>query len=134
VPIAADGSGGSFLPLLLFILFPLGIYFLMIRPQQRRAREMQQMQSSLQPGAEVMTGSGIYGIVIEVDEEEGTVDLEISEGVVVRFAKGAVARVITPAEASEEADEVQAEGGSATEEEIDHDTDVADNKIIERKD
>jgi preprotein translocase subunit YajC len=97
VPLAASGSsGGSILPLLLFIMIPLGMYFLMIRPQQRRAREMQRMQSDLTPGAEVMTGSGMYGTVTEVDEEDGTVVLEISSEVHVRFARAAIARVLSP--------------------------------------
>jgi preprotein translocase subunit YajC len=94
--LAASSGGGSSLTLLLFILIPIGMYFLMIRPQQRRAREAAQMQSSLRPGAEVMTSSGIYGTVTEVDEEDGTVVLEISAEVYVRFARAAIARVLTP--------------------------------------
>ena len=91
--LAASGSSGSFFPLLLFILVPLGMYFLMIRPQQRRQKDLAQMQSALAPGAEVMTGSGIYGTVIEVDEEDGSVVLEISSEVNVRFARAAIAQI-----------------------------------------
>ena len=87
---AASSSGGSSLTLLFFILIPLAMYFLMIRPQQRRAREMRQMQSALAPGSEVMTGSGIYGTVTEVDPEDDTVVLEISSEVHVRFARAAI--------------------------------------------
>ena len=90
VSFAASGGGGSFFPLLLFIMVPLGMYFLMIRPQQRRQRELARMQSALGPGAEVMTGSGMYGTVTEVDEEDGTVVLEISSEVHVRFARAAI--------------------------------------------
>jgi preprotein translocase subunit YajC len=129
VPIAASASGGgSFLPLLLIVVFILGMYFLMIRPQQRRQRDLQQMQATLGPGAEVMTGSGIYGTVTEVDEDEGTIGLEVSPGVSLRIARAAVARVISAPEYEEEADEVEAEA------EVDHETDSATNPIIERKD
>ncbi|OLB74851.1 MAG: preprotein translocase subunit YajC [Actinobacteria bacterium 13_2_20CM_2_71_6] len=125
--LAASGSSGSFFPLLLFILVPLGMYFLMIRPQQRKQRELQKMQTSLQPGAEVMTGSGIYGTVVEIDEEDGTVVLEISSEVNVRFARGAIARVTpVPSSAPEDAvDDVD---------EVDHETDTKTPQVIERKD
>ena len=129
MPIAASGtSGGSFLPLLLIIVFIFGMYFLMIRPQQRRNRELQQMQSSLGPGAEVMTGSGIYGTIADIDEDEGTIGLEIAPGVTIRVARAAVARVISGAEVAEDEDTTEVD------DEVDHDTDVAPNPIIERKD
>jgi preprotein translocase subunit YajC len=130
VPIAASGSsGGSFLPLLLIIVFIFGMYFLMIRPQQRRNRELQQMQAGLVPGAEVMTGSGIYGVVDSVDEEEGTVNLEVSEGVVLRVARAAIAKVISTPEVDEADDSV-----AEVDDEADHETDANVNPIIERKD
>ena len=59
----AQGGGSGYTTLLLFILIPVALYFLMIRPQQRRMKEAQAMQNSLAPGAEVMTSSGIYGTV-----------------------------------------------------------------------
>ena len=132
---ATGSSGGSFLPLLLFIMIPLGMYFLMIRPQQRRAREMQRMQSDLAPGAEVMTGSGMYGTVTEIDEEDGTVVLEISSEVHVRFARAAIARVLTQAPAVDEpalAEPVRAEPAKADVDD-DVDTDAKANEIINRR-
>jgi|SRR4051794_16695331 len=124
----AASSSGSFFPLLLFIMVPLGMYFLMIRPQQRRQRELASMQSALAPGAEVMTGSGMYGTVTEVDEEDGTVVLEISSEVHVRFARAAIARVLTPAPAEETT------APAADDVDSDPDGDVQANKIIERRD
>jgi preprotein translocase subunit YajC len=108
------------------------MYFLMIRPQQRRQREMAKMQSALAPGAEVVTGSGIYGTVAEVDEEDGTVVLEISSEVHVRFARAAIARVLTPAEA--EADTAEPVAVDEVDTDTDTDSDAKANKIIERKD
>ena len=129
MPIAASASGGgSFLPLLLIIVFIAGMYFLMIRPQQRRSRELQRMQSTIGPGAEVMTGSGIYGTVTEVDEDEGTVGLEIAPDVTIRIARAAVARVISGAEVAEDEDVAEVD------DELDHETDATPNPIIERKD
>ena len=142
MPFAATGSsGGSLLPLLLFIMIPLGMYFLMIRPQQRRARETQQMQSELAPGAEVMTGSGMYGTVTELDEEDGTVVLEISSEVHVRFARAAIAKVLNAA-AAPAADADPTAGAPATsstaepdraELDDDVDSDTRANEIINRR-
>ena len=128
MPLAdSASSGGSYLPLLLIIVFIFGMYFLMIRPQQRRNRELQQMQASLVPGAEVMTGSGLYGTVDFVEEEDGTVGLEISEGVVVRVARAAVARVISAPEVAEE------DGVAVVDDEVDHETDANVNPVIEQR-
>ena len=95
VPIAASSSGSSALPLLFIILIFAAMYFLMIRPQQRRNRETQRMQSTLGPGDEIMTSSGIYGEVLEIDEEAATVTLEIAPEVSIKIARGAVSKVIT---------------------------------------
>ncbi|HEV7712645.1 MAG TPA: preprotein translocase subunit YajC [Asanoa sp.] len=65
----------------------------MIRPQQKRRRDAQSMQSTLGPGAEVVTIGGLYGTVIETDAE--TVTLEAAPGVHVKYARPAVARVIS---------------------------------------
>jgi preprotein translocase subunit YajC len=96
VPLGAS-SGSSALPLLFIILIIGAMYFLMIRPQQRRNRDMQSMQASLEPGAEVMTSSGMYGEVVEIDEAEGTVLIEVAPETVIKFARGAVVRTVTPA-------------------------------------
>jgi preprotein translocase subunit YajC len=87
------------------------------------------MQATLGPGAEVMTGSGIYGTVTDVDEAEGTIDLEVSPGVTITFARAAVARVISGAPEADEEDEVE-----DAEDEVDHEADKAPNPIVERKD
>ncbi len=133
VPLAASSSGGSsLLPFVFIVLIFAAMYFLFIRPQQRRARETQAMQSQLGPGDEVMTGSGIYGTVTEVDTDAGTVGLEIAPEVVVTIARGAVSRVITQAE--RETEDEESEDEAQTEEEPDYETDSSDNPVIERKD
>jgi preprotein translocase subunit YajC len=134
VPIAASSSGGgSFLPLLFVVVIIVGMYFLMIRPQQRRNRQLQEMQATLGPGAEVMTGSGIYGTVTDVDEEAGTIDLEVSPGVAITFARGAVAKVISSGPEAEDETEDAVDHGTAADE-VDHETDDVAGQIVERKD
>jgi preprotein translocase subunit YajC len=56
-------SSGGIIQIGILLLIPLAMYFLMIRPQRRRMREQQAMQSALQIGDEVMTSSGIYGFI-----------------------------------------------------------------------
>lgn len=97
----SSGGGGSFLVTLLpLILLFAVMYFLMIRPQQRRRREAQQLQAQLAPGDEVVTIGGLYGTIVDTDDE--TVTLEISPGVHTRYARPAIARVVAKAETEEE--------------------------------
>jgi preprotein translocase subunit YajC len=98
--LAADqGTGGNSFGLIMIVLLIGAMYFLMIRPQSKRRREAMQMQSGLGPGDEVMTGSGLYGTVTELDND--TVTLEISPGVTVKFARAAIGRVLAREESEE---------------------------------
>jgi len=87
------------LPILL-----LGVVFwaLLIRPQQKAKAAARVMQTALSPGDEVTTVGGIYGIVRDIDT--ATVDIEISEDVIVRFDRRAVNRIVRdiPAEDAEQ--------------------------------
>ncbi len=78
--------------LLLAITFGL-MYALLIRPQQKRLREQQALVRDTQVGDEVMTSSGIYGIVTELEDD--TFLIEIAEGIEMRMARGAIARILT---------------------------------------
>ncbi len=93
------------MPILMIVLLFGVMYFMMIRPQQRRRREAEQMQSALGPGDEVVTIGGMHGDVVEVDAD--VVTLEIAPDVQVRFARPAIARVVTrSAVADADADEI----------------------------
>ena len=85
------GSGSGLLTFLPIILLIAAMYFLMIRPQSKRRREAQEMQSRLGVGDEVQTVGGLYGTVVAVDDESAT--LEAAPGVHMRYARGAIARV-----------------------------------------
>lgn len=97
-------------------------YFMLIRPQQKRMRQQAELMGNLKPGDDVMTSSGIYGTVSEIEEE--TVLLEISEDVEIRVAKNAIVRNFStheepeeePEEAEEELEELE-EAEEAEEEE-----------------
>lgn len=84
---AAPGVSGlmSIAPLIiLFVIF----YFLLIRPQQKRAKEHKQMISAIQKGDQVITSGGMHGRVASVNED--TVSVEVAEGVKVKISKEAI--------------------------------------------
>ncbi|WP_205323651.1 preprotein translocase subunit YajC [Glycomyces sp. YM15] len=93
--------------LIMIIGFIALMYFVMIRPQKKRQKEQQDMQNNVAPGARVMTIGGLYGTVVDSDDE--TVTLEASDDNFLVFARQAIAKVITPAETEETAEETPAE-------------------------
>jgi preprotein translocase subunit YajC len=98
-------NGGFFIVLLAMFGF---LYFLMIRPQRAQARKHTDMLSALKPGDEVITSGGIYGEVVQLDDER--VMLEIDDDVRVAVARRAIASVVPPEELERlEADEDEAE-------------------------
>ncbi|MDO5029153.1 MAG: preprotein translocase subunit YajC [Corynebacterium sp.] len=79
----------QFILLLLIVLF-LAVPIWQIMKQNKQVRNIRDMQSKLVPGAEVITGSGMHGVV--VDTSDTTVDLIIADGIVTRWEKAAIAR------------------------------------------
>ena len=88
---AADASGG-FMQLLPMILMFGVLWFLMIRPQMKRAKEHKTMVEALAKGDEVVTGGGIAGRVVEVGDS--FVQIEVAPNTVVAVQKQAVATVL----------------------------------------
>lgn len=83
------GSGSLLLQLVPFLLIFVVMYFLMIRPQQKRAAAHQQALSAMKRGDRVVTNSGLVGTIVRVKESEFI--LEIAENVQVTIVKQAVA-------------------------------------------
>ncbi|MGA7950234.1 MAG: preprotein translocase subunit YajC [Thiobacillaceae bacterium] len=90
-PDAAQSSNPlmSMLPLIvIFVLF----YFMLIRPQMKRAKEQKKMLEGLQKGDEVVTASGQVGKVTKVGEQY--VSLEIADGVITLVQKSAISTLL----------------------------------------
>ena len=85
---AAGGSSMSFL-IMMVAIFAI-MWFFMIRPQQKKQKEIRKFQNALAEGTKVVTGGGVYGTVKRVDLEANTVDVEIARVVVITVAKGYV--------------------------------------------
>ena len=75
----------------LLLMIP-AFYFLLIRPQQRKMKEQQELIASLEVGDDVMTTGGIYGQITLIDGE--VLLLEVTEGVELRVSRAAVAELV----------------------------------------
>ena len=89
--------------ILLLAMFVL-LWVLLIRPQRQRQQKQQHLLSSVEPGDEVLTVGGLYGIVRDIDEEDDLI-VEIAEGIQVRIARRAVGGVVKPEDEDDELDE-----------------------------
>jgi preprotein translocase subunit YajC len=92
-PQAADGAAGGGVQGMLVQMAPLAIifvifYFLLIRPQQKKAKEVKRMLESLKKGDKIVTAGGIHGVIESVDP--GTVIVKIAETVKIKVNRNAV--------------------------------------------
>ena len=78
---AAQGGGMGMLVMMVAIFAIMWLF--MIRPQQKKQKEIRNFQNSLQEGTKVVTGGGIYGTVKRIDLTTNTLELEVARGVVI---------------------------------------------------
>ncbi len=102
---SSQQPGGSAIGLLLPVLMIAALYFLMIRPQRARQRQQQAMLASLRVGDEVMISGGIFGTLTEIDDDAGTVRVEIAPGTQVRLLRQGVIQRLSADGAEGEADD-----------------------------
>jgi len=86
---SSGGGSGAIIQLGILLLIPFAMYFFLIRPQRRRQREQQELQRSIEVGDEVITTSGVYG-VITGEDGDSRFWLEIDDDVQIRIARAAV--------------------------------------------
>ena len=91
---AAQGGNGMSMILMMVAIFAI-MWFFMIRPQQKKQKEIQKFQNSLEEGTSVVTGGGIYGTVKSIDLAKNTVDVKIARDVVITVDKGSVFKDMT---------------------------------------
>ena len=88
---AQAAQGGSMMSFWVMIILMFAImYFFMIRPQQKKQKEIQKFQNELTEGTSVVTGGGIYGTVKAIDLAKNTVDVKIARDVVITVDRGSV--------------------------------------------
>jgi len=94
---AANGGVGAFTSFVPLILIFAIMYFLLIRPQQKKLKDHKAMVEALRRGDQVLTQGGIIGKVVKV-HEDGILEVEIAEGVKVRTPRHTIAQVMSKTE------------------------------------
>ena len=84
----------DFIPLILIFAI---MYFLLIRPQQKKVKQHQNMVASLRRGDQVVTQGGLMGKVTKV-KEENEIEVEVADGVKVRVVQNTIAQVLSKTE------------------------------------
>lgn len=93
---AAQG-GNPYQPIIMMVAMFAIFYFLLIRPQQKRAKQQKEMMNSLQVGESVVTAGGLHGTISAL--EEGAVVVEIASGVKITVNRSSITEVKRSAEA-----------------------------------
>ena len=88
----APGPGGDLMAFLPMVLIFVVFYFLLMRPQQKRAKETRAMLAALQKGDEVVTAGGIVGRISKLGEQYAAI--EIANGVEINVQRSAVAQLL----------------------------------------
>jgi preprotein translocase subunit YajC len=112
--LAQDSQGSSLIAFLPLILMGGVFYFLLIRPQQRRAKAQQALLRSVEVGDEVVTTSGIIGTITDIDDDDDIVTVEVGPGTNVRMLRGGIGRILSEDEPDDDGyDEDEDERGSS---------------------
>jgi len=91
-----DGGPGLMSNIILFGSIILIFYFMIIRPQQKRAKERQRLLESIKKGDKVITSGGIYGTVAGLDEK--TVLVQIADNVKIKVERGSISTILSESE------------------------------------
>ena len=91
-------GGNSMMPLLMMVAIFAIMWFFMIRPQQKKQKEIQNFRNSITIGAEIVTAGGIYGKVKNIDEMKNILMIEITNGVTIKVDRNSVYASAQPAQ------------------------------------
>ena len=86
-------GGGLFEMMFPFLIIIMLFYFLVIRPQQKRAKQHRELLASIRRGDKIVTTGGLTGTVVKVTDDVDTVDVEIATGVKVQIVRAMIADV-----------------------------------------
>jgi preprotein translocase subunit YajC len=99
---APGGQAGGIMGLMPIVILFAIFYFLLIRPQQKKAKEQSAMIANLKKGMRIVTTGGIYGTIQAIDDT--TIGLEIAEKVKIKISRGNVAAVVAESNVSDKED------------------------------
>ncbi|WP_017442388.1 preprotein translocase subunit YajC [Rickettsia gravesii] len=90
VPVETNSLQSGLTSLIPMVLIFAVFYFLLLRPQETRRKEREKLVSEVKKGEEVLTNSGIYGIVTKVSENDNNIEIEIAKDVRIKALKSAI--------------------------------------------
>ncbi|MCH5168210.1 MAG: preprotein translocase subunit YajC [Prevotellaceae bacterium] len=93
----AQGGGNMSFLVMMVIIFAI-MWFFMIRPQQKKQKEIQNFRNNIARGQQIVTAGGIYGVVKDIDEATATLKVEISSGVCIKVDRNSVYASAQPAQ------------------------------------
>lgn len=108
---AAGGTGGALGPLIPLVLIFVVFYFLLIRPQQKKAKEHREMLAAVRRGDQIVTNGGLIGKVVKVVGED-ELQVEIAEDVRVRIVRAGIGNVLSKTEPADKGASTPAAGNS----------------------
>ncbi|ARO14554.1 preprotein translocase, YajC subunit [Ketogulonicigenium robustum] len=85
----------AFIPMILIFVI---MYLLLIRPQQKKLKQHQEMLKALRRGDQIVTQGGVIGKIVKVKDDATDVDVEIAEGVTVRIVRSTISQVLNKTE------------------------------------
>lgn len=100
----SQGGGNALVAFLPLLLMGGVFYFLLIRPQQRRAKAQRALLGSVEVGDEIVTTAGVFGTVTAIDEVDDVVTVEIAPGTRVRMVRAGIGRIVIDEEDAMEDD------------------------------
>lgn len=101
--LAQDAGGNPAAPLIMMILMFVIMYFLLIRPQKVRQRELEARIAKIKTGDKIISTAGIHGLVSNVKERTLTVKIDTKNNIKIELEKSAVANIIPKSEGKDEA-------------------------------
>jgi preprotein translocase subunit YajC len=118
-PAFAQAAGGApagfdFISLMPLVLIFVVFYFLLIRPQQKKMKSHRDMIGAVKRGDRVLTGGGIIGTVIKVEEGDDVLLVEIAKDIRVRVARGTISDVLNKPQAARTGASAKADAGPET--------------------
>lgn len=87
---AQPGGFAQYSGIIMIVLLFAIMYFFMIRPQNKKQKELRNFRNALKPGQDVVTVGGLHGTVRNINEKEDTITLEVATGVKLTFDRTAI--------------------------------------------
>lgn len=77
-------------PIFMLVIIFVIMWFFMIRPQQKKQKEIQNFRNSITRGQQIVTAGGIYGVVKDIDEANNILKVEVANGLCIKVDRGSV--------------------------------------------